>query len=126
MELERKFEVKSIGNPTLILGMKFTQGNNIISLSQGHFVEDLLQKFGLDNANPVSTPMDPNINLDATEDPENDETPTNKISDSYATLIGSLMYLALATRPDISYAVNRLAQSITKTLDGSKKNFPVP
>ena len=97
MELKRKFEVKSIGNPNLILGMKFTQG---------HFVEDLLQKFGLDNANPVSTLMDPNINLDATEDPENDKTLNNKISDSYVMLIGSLMYLALATRPDISYTVN--------------------
>src|SRR5271168_5143750 len=41
---------------------------------------------------------------------ENEETPNNKISDSYATLIGSLMYLSLATRPDITYAVNRLAQ----------------
>ena len=96
--------------------MKFTQGDNIISLSQAHFVEDLLQKFGLENANPVSTPMDPNIDLDAPEDLENEETPNNKISDSYATLIGSLMYLSLATRPDITYAVNRLAQFTSNPL----------
>src|ERR1700678_1097387 len=54
--------------------------------------------------------MDPNIDLDAPEDLEIEETPNNKISDSYATLIGSLMYLSLATRPNITYAVNRLAQ----------------
>ena len=56
-----------------------------------------LNKFGLNNANPVTTPLDPNVNLDdnETEDYSQDE----KISQSYATLIGSLMYLALGTRP---------------------------
>ena len=113
-ELKRKFEVNSIGNPNMILGIKFTQEDNYISLSQAHFVETLLQKFGLENANPVSTPIDPNINLDTPETSENEDKPNEKISNSYATLISSLMYLALGTRPDISYAVNKLAQFTQK------------
>ena len=47
-ELKTKFEVNSIGNPNMILGIKFTQKENYISLSQAHFVETLLQKFGLE------------------------------------------------------------------------------
>ena len=113
-ELKRKFEVNSIGNPNMILGFKFTQEDNYISLSQAHFVETLLQKFGLENANPVSTHIDPNINLDTPETSENEDKPNGKISNSYATLIGSLMYLVLGTRPDISYAVNKLAQFTQK------------
>ena len=69
-----------------------------------------MNKFGLDNANPVTTPLDPNVNLDDDETEDYSNSQDGKISLSYATLIGSLMYLALGTRPDIAYAVNRLAQ----------------
>lgn len=83
-------------------------------LSQTHFVDKLLTKFGLENANPVATPIDPNIKLDD-EECSSDEIDAQRERDprgmyGYATLIGSLMYLALGTRPDITYAVNKLAQ----------------
>ena len=69
----------------------------------------MLDKFGLKDTNPVSTPMDPDVKLDYK--PEEEEEPeTNDATYSYSTLIGSLMYLAISTRPDISFAVNRLAQ----------------
>jgi hypothetical protein len=64
LELKSKFEVNSIGRPSMILGIKLAQNNHLISLSQSHFVESLLNKFGLENANPVSTPLNPNVNLD--------------------------------------------------------------
>ena len=38
-----------------------------MEISQAHYIETLLKKYGLQDANPVSTPMDPNIKLD---DPE--------------------------------------------------------
>ena len=62
----------------------------------------------MDLKNAVSTPIDSNINLDTPE--EDQDEPNDKISNSYATLIGSLMYLALGTRSDISYAVNKLGK----------------
>ena len=106
-DLKSKFEVNTIGNPSMILGIKLLQKKNQITLSQTHFIDSLLGKFGLENANPVSTPLDPNVKDEVIETPNNQD---EKVSHSYATLIGSLMYLALGTRPDIAYAVNRLAQ----------------
>ena len=46
--------------------------------------------------------MDPNIQLQPSEGEAQDK------SNNFASLIGSLMYLAVATRPDIAYAVFRL------------------
>jgi Reverse transcriptase (RNA-dependent DNA polymerase) len=109
-DLKSKFEVNTIGNPSMILGIKLIQKENQILLSQTHFINSLLNKFGLENANPVTTPLDPNVNLDDDESEEDSNTQDNQASHSYATLIGSPMYLALRTRPDIVYAIDRLAQ----------------
>lgn len=114
--LQKHFEIKSMGRPNLLLGMKVTIGPDFISLSQSHYIDILLDKYGLSDANPVITPMDPNVKLDiyANGDRNSDEIKSEendpKITHGYAQLIGSLMYLAIGTRPDIAYAVNRLAQ----------------
>jgi hypothetical protein len=47
--------------------------------------------------NPITTPLDPNVNLDDNESEEDSNTQENQTSHSYATLIGFLMYLALRT-----------------------------
>lgn len=48
----------------MLLGFKFTQDNYSISLSQTYYINNLLHKFHLSDANTVNMPMDPNINLD--------------------------------------------------------------
>jgi len=112
-DLQRHFNVKSLGQPNLLLGMKISQSNHIITLSQTHYINALLKKFGLTNANPVSTFMDANVKLDYVAKGQEDEGQgeiDEKITHGYATLIGLLMYLALGTRPDIAFAVNKLTQ----------------
>src|SRR5882762_5506472 len=54
-------------------------------------------------ANPVGMPLDPNIKIG----PNPIHNEPNR-SNSYAKLLGELQYPANATRPDISYAVNKL------------------
>jgi Reverse transcriptase (RNA-dependent DNA polymerase) len=111
--LNQHFEVKSLGRPNLLLGMKVTQSDHKITLSETHYIDMLLDKFRLTDANPVSTPMDPGVKLDYPTDESEDGGEGEKderISHGYATLIGSLMYLAIGTRPDIAFAVNKLAQ----------------
>jgi transposase InsO family protein len=112
-DLKANFEIKSLGRPNLLLGMKIDQADHIITLSQAHYIDALLEKFGLADANPTFTPMDPNVKLDYVVEEGKDEGKGKKderITYGYATLIGSLMYLALGTRPDIAFAVNKLAQ----------------
>lgn len=50
----------------------------------------------MDNANSVGMPLDPNIKLEPTEESKSAE------NGAYASLIGSLMYAAIATCPDVT------------------------
>ena len=57
-DLNVYFKVKSLGKPNLLLGIKINIGNDLISLT---------------DANPVSTPMDPNVKLDITTESDGEQ-----------------------------------------------------
>ena len=58
------------------------------------------------DSKPVSTPMDVNTKLTRTEEEPSDEEKRLP----YRELVGALMYLAVATRPDIAFSVSALSQ----------------
>ena len=105
-ELDNLFEITDLGEPSKLVGIEITRdrANGTLTISQTKYIESILEKEKMDNANPVSTPLDPNVKLEPLE-PHSD-APT--INGSYASLTGSLMYAAIGTRPDIAYAVNKL------------------
>ena len=112
-ELESKYDIKALGQPSLLLGMKVTHdaSNHTITVSKTHYIDKLLKKFNLKNLNPVTTPLNLNVDLNQDDEPPDDDI-THNIQGSgiYATMIGSLMYMALGMYPDIVHATNRLAQ----------------
>ena len=103
------FKVKSLGKPNLLLGIKIDIRTDSISLSQSHYIDFLLNKYGLTDVNSVSTPMDPNIKLELEINDKKNQTDTEeelKIGHRYAQLISSLIYLTIASHPNIAYLVN--------------------
>ena len=90
-ELKGKFEVNSIGKPTLLLGMKLKQKDHLIIISQTHYINSLLQKFKLENANPVSTPLDPNVNLDENNNSKGIEEEGSKTQGDHIIMQHSLV-----------------------------------
>lgn len=74
-------------------------------MSQESYIDDLLYRFRMTDANPVITPMDVNAKLSRVA--ETDELEEDM---PYRELVGCLTYLAIATRPDISFAVSCLRQ----------------
>lgn len=63
-------------------------------------ITKLFKKYGMDDACPISTPFDTNTQL---RKHDGTSQPVDKIL--YQSIIGSLLYAALGTRPDIQYAV---------------------
>jgi hypothetical protein len=106
-ELQNMFEVTDLGDPNKIVGIEIIRdrGKGELKISQTRYIESILTRYGLLDANPVATPLDPKVKLE----PITQTSEKGDRSNNYASLIGSLMYAAVATRPDIAYAVNRLA-----------------
>ena len=103
-EIQSEWTVTDMGDPQKIIGIEITRSDDSIMILQQQYIENILRREGMLDANPVSMPMDPNIPIGP--NPDGNE---GSRSNSYASLLGELQFLLNATRPDISYAVNRLA-----------------
>ncbi|CAB0010875.1 unnamed protein product, partial [Nesidiocoris tenuis] len=106
--LIKTFKMKYLGKIHYGLGIEFTQNlsEGKICMSQKKYIQDVLKRFGMEDSKPISTPME--VGLKLTRPEKLDEGVMSKYP--YQKLIGSLMYLAVSTRPDIAYTVNWLSQ----------------
>jgi hypothetical protein len=106
--LKSEWEVTDLGELTKIVGIKITQTSEGIKISQEKYIENVCKKEGMLNANPITILMDTQIKL--VVNPDDNEL--NR-SNSYMKLLGCLQFISNSTRPDISFAVNKLATYTT-------------
>ena len=104
-----KFKIKDLGTIDNFLGIQFKVSEDGISLNQSVYVQNILNRFNMNEANPRAVPCDPSIHQLMKNDSEEIEDKT-----VYRELIGSLIYLMCGTRPDISFIVNLLSQYMSK------------
>ena len=92
-----------LGEARWILGMEVTRNrrDRTLTLSQHRYIHNVLERHGMADCRPVSTPMVPNLHLERLTAPEIDAI-------SYQRAVGSLMYAMIGTRPDIAHAVSVL------------------
>lgn len=78
----------------------------MVTISQTTYLRKVLTKFTENNTlNPVSTPMQPEQYLLKSKDKAD-----THLQMLYATIIGAILYTAICTQPDLSYAVQNLSQ----------------
>ena len=101
-DLSHRFKMKDLGKLHYCLGISVTldKSSQTVRLNQSHYLVKILEKYGLKEANSVSTPADPNVKL------LKDDGCSKKVDSlRYQSMIGSLLHAARATRPDIAQAV---------------------
>ena len=100
--MKKRFEMSSLGEMTMFLGLQVNQNSTGILLHQAKYVEDMLEKFGFRDIKPTLTPMAerPLLTTDI-------EVKSVDQAD-YRSMIGSLMYLT-ASRPNIMFVVCQCA-----------------
>ena len=104
--LEKKYNMKSPQPLSYILGVRIDRDwkERKLFLSQEAYANTVLQRFRMKECNPSKTPAEPTVPKD------NSEADSTRFP--YREAIGSLMYLATCTRPDIAFAVSHLARSV--------------
>ena len=100
-DIRSQWEATDMGDPSKIVGIEITQTDDSTTIMQQKYIESILLHEHMDSANPVSTPLDPNIKIGP-----NLEGNEGNRSNSFAKLLGELQFLANATRPDIVHAIN--------------------
>ncbi|CAN1263351.1 Retrovirus-related Pol polyprotein from transposon TNT 1-94 [Linum perenne] len=101
-QLAARFQLKDLGPLHYFLGVQVSRNSMGMHLSQPKYIMELLAKANLSNAKPVATPL---------YKPVDDDDKLFDDPQLYQQLLGGLQYLHM-TRPDISCATNRLAQSM--------------
>jgi hypothetical protein len=61
--IKSQWETTDMGQHSKIIGIEITFVNDTIIISQQKYIENLLKKEGMADANPVAMPMDPHIQL---------------------------------------------------------------
>ena len=105
LALGEAYELKDLGEVLWILNMEIQRdrGPRTLTISQQQYIKSILERHGMANCRPLSTPMEANLHLPKLANAEIDPK-------EYQSALGSLMYAMLGTRPDIAHSVGVLSQ----------------
>jgi histone deacetylase 1/2 len=111
-KLCRSFAVKDLGKLSYFLGVEVTDTPSGIALTQTKYASDILRRVNMHNCKDIATPMSSTERLSKFSG----TSLTDDMAFSYRSTVGALQYLCL-TRPDISFAVNRVCQFLATPTD---------
>lgn len=113
-QLEQEFTLKALGDSRFILGIEaeYNRLEGELKIKQQQFIHRLAEKFKLVD---VSGVRNPNV-LGRDFAPTSEHKPFSD-QRAYRELIGSLLYVAGTTHPDISVGVSILSQNLEDPRD---------
>ena len=115
-QLSKQFAMKDLGAAKQILGMRIIRdkANGTLKLSQLEYVKKVLNRFNMNEAKPVGTPLGSHFKLSKEQSPKTKEERDHMSKVPYALAIGSLMYAMVCTRPDIAHAVRVVSRFMSR------------
>jgi transposase InsO family protein len=100
-----KWECRDLGDCKEFLRMRVIRKGQSIYIDQCSYLEKVIERFGMTNAKYARTPLPTGYMPTPNEGEVNPQLRTQ-----FQQIIGSLLYIMLGTRPDIAFAVTKLAQ----------------
>src|SRR5258708_16210622 len=111
-KLSLRYEMSDLGEIQLYLGMRICRvcSKERIETDPSRYIRSTRDRFGMADANPHPTPLPAGADVHLIK---NIAQATQAEIKHFQSLIGSLLYVQIGTRPDISFAVSHLVQYAT-------------
>lgn len=128
-DLSQRFQMVDLGEAQHFLNTQIIRSGKGYGLSQKHYIRQLLEEFNMTDVKDIETPMEsgatfskrvpdrnslpecalpaPVLKGSTKPDPDSGQ-PADK--SRYLSLVGSLLYINMCTRPDIGFALSHLSQ----------------
>ena len=104
--LQKKYKMCDLGAAKRFLGIEIEKTKDGgFTICQRGYINTIIRRFRLMDAKPAKSPLDPQTDLANTVC---EDKPANR--KEYLSMVGSLMYAALGSRPDIAYSVTALSR----------------
>lgn len=100
----------TVGDVSRFVGLQIERNrvDKTMFVHQSEYAEKIVKRFGMLDARKLSVPADSNVVLYPAEDEDECENVP------YREAVGSLMFLAVVSRPDIAFAVNLVSKYLNK------------
>ncbi|KAH9112109.1 hypothetical protein AeMF1_013507 [Aphanomyces euteiches] len=109
--LSKRFKMTDLGALSYCLGIEVMRSpSGPVFIHQSKFLKSVLAKFNMQECKPVKTPQVSGQRLSKLMCPTTDDEKTEMSRIPYRSAVGCLMYLMVATRPDIAVAVGVASQ----------------
>lgn len=107
--MKAKFSMKDLGKISYFLGIQFEQKEGEITMDQKKYIQKMLERYGMSECKARYTPSELKVEGVNTEEGDNNEMANPR---EYREIVGSLIYAMTCTRPDISWIVSKLSQTL--------------
>ena len=112
-QLRQVWTISDLGTPRHLVSVsvEWDRAAKAVTLSQTAFINCVILQFGQKDAHPLSLPMELGSKLRRlNRDVQTQDQKSEIARLPYRLLIGCLLYIAIATWPDIAFAVQQLSQ----------------
>jgi len=114
-QLGMSFAMKDLEPTKQILGIRIIRdrNENKLWLSQENYIKGVLQRFHMEKAKAVSTPLGTHFKWSCKKSPPTQEEKKDMDRVPYASAVGSLMYVMVCTRRDLAHAVGSVSRFLS-------------
>ena len=97
-----------MGEAAFILSVKIyrDRSRRLLGLSQSMYIDKVLKRFSMEESKKEFLPMSHGVHLFKDMSPRTQKEKENMSRIPYTSMIGSIMYVMLCMRPDVSYALS--------------------
>ena len=110
--LSGNFEMKDMGEAHYVLGIQIVRDRNrkLLGLSQKGYIERVLARFNIEHCNYADVPVNKGDKFSEQQSPKNELEKEKMKMKPYASLVRSLMYANICTRPNLAFTVGLLGR----------------